>query len=254
MELNELYERFSYAAQRRFELGESNYLEKITAQAKQKELQSLYKKAVEETNLAYQELIKTVQPDATLPVKTMPMEKLLVREVNIENNAGLSFFENRNNIFHARSILEQQQLLPDLNFNYFQGTNASLGENLNGFQVGIKIPLFFSGNASKIKAAKIAKEVSSAEAHDYSIQLRVKYQSLKGQLKKYEEVLAYYESEGQGLADEILKTATLSYQSGEIDFFQYIQSMENGYNITLTYLENLNAYNQTVIAINYLNL
>ena len=253
-ELNELYEQFSYAAQRRFELGESNYLEKITAQAKQRELQTLYKKAVEDTNLAYQELIKTVQPDATLFVKTMPMEKLLVREVNIENNAGLSFFENRKKMFDAKSSLEQQHLLPDLNFNYFQGTNSTLGESLYGFQVGVKIPLFFSGNASKIRAAKIAKEVSQAEAEDYTIRLKAKYQSLMGQLKKYEEVLAYYETEGQGLADEIIKTATLSYQSGEIDFFQYIQSMENGYTITLTYLENLNAYNQTVIAINYLNL
>ncbi|MDX1766518.1 MAG: CusA/CzcA family heavy metal efflux RND transporter [Arenibacter troitsensis] len=253
-ELNELYQRFSYSAQRRFELGESNYLEKITAQAKQRELQTLYKKAVEDAHLAYQELIKTVQPDSTLIIKTLPMEKLRIRDVNIDNNAGMLFFENRTKMFDAKSTLEQQHLLPDLNFNYFQGTNSTLGENLYGFQVGIKIPLFFSGNASKIKAAKIAKDVSRAEAKDYSVQLRAKYQALMGQLKKYEEVLSYYESEGQGLADEIIKTATLSYQSGEIDFFQYIQSMENGYNITLGYLENLNAYNQTVIAINYLNL
>ena len=253
-ELNDLYERFSYSAQRRFELGESNYLEKITAQAKQRELQTLYTKAVEDAHLAYQELIKTVQPDSTLIVKTMPMEKLQIWDVNIENNAGMSFFENRTKMFDAKSTLEQQHLLPDLNFNYFQGTNSSLGENLYGFQVGIRIPLFFSGNASKIKAAKIAKNVSRAEAEDYSVQLRAKYLALMGQLKKYQEVLSYYESEGQGLADEIIKTATLSYQSGEIDFFQYIQSMENGYNITLSYLENLNAYNQTVIAINYLNL
>ena len=253
-ELNDLYERFSYSAQRRFELGESNYLEKITAQAKQKELQTLYKKAIEDANLAYQELIKTVQPDSILLVRTIPMEKLQIMDVNLENNAGMSFFENRTKMFQAKSTLEQQYLLPDLNFNYFQGTNSTLGENLYGFQVGVKIPLFFSGNASKIKAAKIAKKVSLAEAEDYTVQLRTKYQSLMGQLKKYQEVLAYYETEGQVLADEIIKTATLSYQSGEIDFFQYIQSMENGYNITLTYLENLNAYNQTVIAINYLNL
>jgi len=253
-ELNELYERFSYAAQRRFELGESNYLEKITAQAKQKELQTLYRKAVEDAKLAYQELVKTVQPDSILLVKTIPMEKLQVTEINLEKNAGRSLFENRQRLFDAKSVLEQQHLLPDLNFNYFQGTNSTLGENLYGFQMGIKIPLFFSGNAAKIKAANIAKEVSRAETDDYTIQLNAKYQSLMGQLKKYEEVLAYYETEGQGLADEIIKTATLSYKSGEIDFFQYIQSMENGYNITLTYLENLNAYNQTVIAINYLNL
>jgi len=245
---------FSYSAQRRFELGESNYLEKITAQAKQMELQTLYKKAIEDAKLAYHQLIKTVQPDSVLLVKTLPMEKLRLIDINIEENVGITYVENRIKMFDAKSILEQQHLLPDLNFNYYQGTNSTLGDNLYGFQLGIKIPWFFSGNATKIKAAKIAKDVSQAEAQDYRIQLRSKYESLMGQLKKYQEVLSYYETEGQGLSDEIIKNGDSSYQSGEIDFFQYIQSMENGFNITLSYLENLNAYNQTVIAINFINL
>ena len=75
-----------------------------------------------------------------------------------------------------------------------------------------------------------------------------------GQLRKYEEALIYYENSGQNLSDEILKTASLSFQNGEIDFFQYIQSLENAYSITLSYLENLNNYNQTVIALNHLTL
>ena len=253
-ELNAIYERFSHAAQRKFELGESNYLEKITAQAKQKELQALFKKAVEDSKIALYELSKMVQADTLFSVRSTPMEKLKLQPSPIEDNAGIRFFENRNKLFRAKRNLEQQHLLPDLSINYFQGTNATLGENLYGFQVGVKIPLFFSGNASKIKASKIAKEVASTEMEDYTIRLRAKYETLMGQLNKYSEVLSYYETEGQGLADEIIKTATLSYQSGEIDFFQYIQSMENGYQINLSYLENLNAYNQTIIAINYLNL
>ncbi|GGW32505.1 CusA/CzcA family heavy metal efflux RND transporter [Arenibacter certesii] len=253
-ELNAIYDQFSHAAQRKFELGESNYLEKITAQAKQKELQALYKKAIEDSKIALFELSKIVQPDSVLRVRSMPMEKLELQQAKIEDNVGILFYEGRNKLFHAKSNLEQQHLLPDFSLNYFQGTNANLGENLYGFQVGLKIPLIFSGNASKIKAAKIAKDVARTEMEDYTIRLKTKYDSLMGQLNKYREVLSYYENEGQGLADEIIKTATLSYQSGEIDFFQYIQSMENGYQITLSYLENLNAYNQTVIAINYLNL
>jgi hypothetical protein len=43
-------------------------------------------------------------------------------------------------------------------------------------------------------------------------------------------------------------------KNGEIDFFQYIQSLENAYEIKLSYLDNLNLYNQTVININYLTL
>ncbi|NJW55661.1 hypothetical protein HC175_22360, partial [Salinimicrobium sp. CDJ15-91] len=53
-------------------------------------------------------------------------------------------------------------------------------------------------------------------------------------------------------SEEILRTANLSYQNGEIDFFQYILSLENAYRIRLSYLETLYAYNQTVIAINQL--
>ena len=46
--------------------------------------------------------------------------------------------------------------------------------------------------------------------------------------------------------------AQQSYKNGEIDFFDYIQSLENAKDIELQYLENLNAYNRTVIALNYL--
>ena len=46
----------------------------------------------------------------------------------------------------------------------------------------------------------------------------------------------------------------MSYKHGEIDFFQYIQSIETASHIELTYLDNLNAYNQTIITINYLIL
>ena len=41
-----------------------------------------------------------------------------------------------------------------------------------------------------------------------------------GQLRKHGEVLQYYENEGQELSSEILRTATLGFQNGEIDFFQ----------------------------------
>lgn len=75
-----------------------------------------------------------------------------------------------------------------------------------------------------------------------------------GELAKYEEALKYYEEEGKTLSEEILKTANGSFKNGEIDFFQYIQSLENVYEIELQYLDNLNKYNQTVIAINYLTL
>jgi cobalt-zinc-cadmium resistance protein CzcA len=77
---------------------------------------------------------------------------------------------------------------------------------------------------------------------------------LLSKLKNYEESLHYFSNEGELLSEEIIKTANLSFKHGEIDFFQYIQSIENGFAIKLSYLENLNNYNQTVIEINNLTL
>lgn len=77
---------------------------------------------------------------------------------------------------------------------------------------------------------------------------------LQSELDQYERALAYYDVEGSLLSQEILKTATGSFKNGEIDFYQYILSLENAYQIQLEYLDNLNRYNQTAIKINYLTL
>ncbi len=252
--LDSIYQKFAHASQRRFELGETNYLEKITAQAKQKELRAHFNQVREDVAIAYAQLQKITQVEEQLNIALTPLHKLELLQKDISQNAGIALYDERNSLFKAKSGFEKQQLLPDISFDYFQGTNTGLGENLYGYQVGLKIPLFFSGNASRIKAANIAKNIAIEESLDYKNQLLLKHERLMGQLRKYEEALNYYEGDGQNLSNEILKTATLSFQNGEIDFFQYIQSLENAYTITLSFLENLNNYNQTVIALNYLTL
>jgi cobalt-zinc-cadmium resistance protein CzcA len=46
----------------------------------------------------------------------------------------------------------------------------------------------------------------------------------------------------------------MSYDAGEIDFFRLAQSLDRALEIELTYLENLNRYNQQVLEINYMTL
>ena len=252
--LDSAYANFSHAAQRRFEVGETNYLEKINAQAKQKQLQTLFIQAQESVAAAKIRLQQIVQSENVFEVLEIPISKLEVRQITLEDNPGMDYFENKIDLFKARSSFEKQTLLPDISLNYFSGTNSTLNENLIGYQIGLKIPLLFSGNAAKIKASKISMQIAEQEAIDYKTQLQAKHEILISQLKKYEETVSYYEEDGKNLSEEIMKTATLSYKNGEIDFFQYIQSIETAKEIILNYLENLNGYNQTAIAINYLTL
>ncbi|WP_458628531.1 CusA/CzcA family heavy metal efflux RND transporter [Winogradskyella sp. PC D3.3] len=251
--LDSLYQDFAQKSERRFELGETNYLETITAQSKQKQLQTLYKQALQDVAFSKEQLKAIVQVDS-IAIIDQDLEKLVIDRPSLTNNSGLLYFEHAENYQDALYKSEKQSLLPDLSFEYFQGTNSQLNDQLRGYQFGIKIPLLFFGNSSKIKASKIAKEIITEQKQDYKVQLSSEYQSLLTTLNKYEEAINYYDTQGKRLKNEIIKTANRTFKEGEIDFFQYIQSIETAKDIELSYLDNLNAYNQTVININHLIL
>jgi len=251
--LDSLYQDFAEAAERRFELGETNYLEMITTQSKQKQLQTLYKQTLKAVDLNYEQLKGLVQVDS-IAIQDNPLLKLSLKTIAIESNMGLQHFEDSKAFYKALHQQEKQQLLPDLSVEYFQGTNSNLNDNLKGYQFGIKIPLLFSGNVSKIRASKIAQDVVEQDQQDYKVKLYAEYNKLLAKLQQYSESINYYETQGNSLSKEIIKTAESSFKNGEIDFFQFIQSLENAKDIELMYLENLNNYNQTIIAINYLIL
>ena len=251
--LDSLYQNFAHAAKRRFELGETNYLEMITAQSKQKQLETLYKQSQQEVVMFNALLKKIVQVDDII-VQDEPLRKLSMQNVSLQNDAGLDYFEQSKSYYEARLHQEKQSLWPDLNLEYFQGTNDGLNKNFIGYQLGLKIPLLFAGNSSKIKASKIAQDIVEQQQQDYRSKWSAEQEALLAKLQQYKEAVDYYETQGKNLSEEIIKTAERTLKEGEIDFFQYIQSIEISKEIELTYLNNLNSYNQTVIAINYLIL
>ncbi len=249
--LDRLYQNFAQAAQRRFELGETNYLEMITTQSKQKQLNTLYKQTLKEVDLNYEQLKELVQVDS-ITIADKLSSRLSLNTSSIESNIGLKYFEDSKAFYKALHQQEKQQLLPDVSVEYFQGSNSTLNGDLKGYQLGLKIPLLFSGNASKIKASKIAQNIVEQQQKEYRVKLNAKNNRLIGKLQQHADAINYYETQGKTLSEEIIKTAERTFKEGEIDFFQYIQSIENAKDIELNYLDNLNKYNQTIIEINYL--
>lgn len=252
--LDSLYQNFAHMAKRRYELGETNYLEKITASSKQRQLQIALEQAQQDVAIAYNDLMAKIQIPNGININAISLVKISLNVVNIDEMAEMAYSKNTIELASAKRKQETQQLLPDISLNYFQGTNSAFEGNLSGYQAGLKIPILFGGNASRIKAAKIEEEIAVEQSKEYEIRLNARYAELQAQYKKYAKALDYYEEEGSELSKEILKTADLSFRNGEIDFFQYIQSIENANEIQLNRLDNLNLYNQTVIQLNYLSL
>ncbi|ELR71133.1 Cobalt-zinc-cadmium resistance protein CzcA [Fulvivirga imtechensis AK7] len=250
--LDSLYSHFAFAANRRFELGETNYLEKLTAETKQREMALLLQQGQEGIRKSYILLHQWMQTDSAYYISETTMSRLTL-EIDTLIHPGLRYFQEARQLSKSNLALEKQQLLPDLRLEAFQGTNSGIdARRYSGFQVGVAIPLFFGGHKARIRAASTEVSIRDSESENYKIQLDAKYQSLLSDMNKYGKALEYYNGIGINLAKELVQNATKAFQNGEIDFLQYIQLLESAKDIEINYLDNLLKYNTTVLEANYL--
>ncbi len=251
--LDSLYQNFSKASDRRFELGETNYLEKITAQAKFRKITTTLLQIENDKKAQYEILQALTQSDGKLVITNTKIEPIK----NLTNETSKliysSYLESVTNNYKTQIKLQKQHWLPDLNLDYFQGKNSGLSQSLYGFQVGIGIPLLYFGNKAKSKVAQL--ELQSWEQQKQNEEQKIeKYINQKrNELAKYQEAINYYDQYGKKLSEEIVKVGSRSYKEGEIDFFQYILSLENATGIQVDYLDNVLLFNKTQLDLQYLN-
>ncbi len=251
--LDSLYLSFQNAANRKFEQGESNYLEKLMAEAKRNEISIHLNQINESIQTSYIKLNQWIQSEAEYTVKNQELERLPLFPPDTLNHPALDIFATCYAIAREQVTLEQQKLLPDLNLSFFQGFNAGPGvRSYAGFQAGLAVPIFYGSQKSKIAAAKTEMLIVNSESENYKIQLNSNYESLQSDLRRFEQGITYYLSKGKALSEEIRFHANSSFQNGEIDFLQYISLLESSKNIESAYLFSLFSYNMTVLEANYI--
>ncbi|MEP2026224.1 MAG: CusA/CzcA family heavy metal efflux RND transporter [Reichenbachiella sp.] len=251
--LDSIYDRFAQAAKRKLELGETDYLERLTAESKQNEIQLELDQVNQDVASAYLELAKWMQSNDNFEIANTALSKIEIIKLDTLDHIGIQYYDGIVSSKELASKLEKSQWLPNLQLEYFRGTNSfSNAQNYNGFQIGLGIPLFYGSQKAKVHASYLEKDRIQLEAQNYKIELQAKLDQLLIDLAKYDKAIQTYKYSGEALADALLHTATRSYESGEIDFFQYIQTMDRGIQIKVAHLKSLQQYNETAIEINYL--
>jgi len=252
--LDSLYTEFARAAERRFELGATNYLEKATALSKSRQLYLQLQDSRTRARTLKEVILSLVQEDSTRNLAAPEPSRFMTTIPDLEDLPELERYENRQLALEKQYRLEQQNLFPGLTLEYFQANNGRTDQALTGYQFGLKIPLLFNGQASRIRAARLSADAFTDQQRDYQRRLKAKIGRLRAEREQQEKALIYYEEEGLMLSRTIILTAESSFKNGEINFFQYIQSLENGYEISLDYLDQLQRYNEIILQINYLTL
>lgn len=156
---------------------------------------------------------------------------------------------------NALLSVEKNLWLPNINVEVFNGTNRyANAKSYWGWQVGVAIPLFFGEQRARVASQKYSVMMADYSKQQYQFRYSSTNEQLRNELIKYRQNIDYYQTSGKKISDELIKFATSSYEVGEIDFFRYIQSLENATQLRLDYLDNLAKYNETVISLNYLML
>ncbi len=251
--LDSLYQPFANAATKRLEAGESNYLEKLTAEAKQQEVHVLLEQASFALESAVATLNQWLQGETQYTIPTQPLAPLALHPPDTIGHPILLVQEAQVNATFANIQLAKRNRLPEFQLEGFQGTNGGDNAELyNGFRVGVSVPIFYKAYKADVEVARTQHEIARHTADNQRLRLLASYQTLQAEVQQYAKGLAYYNTAGKALAQQLISHANTAWKQGEIDFLTYVQLLERATNIELQYLENLIQYNRAVIRANYL--
>jgi cobalt-zinc-cadmium resistance protein CzcA len=241
------------AAEENFKSGRTSKLVYLNARSQRSKSQTEVQKINQEIQNAYLELSIIMNSNSSFNIDYSPLGKTAIKIPDINSDPGYKLMQSNAELQQRMLQFERRKILPDINLGYYNGNNSySPGQNYMGFEVGVKIPLFFQGQKSEIQAQKLQVQIQSNNIEQYELKFSLRLQNLITEAENYNAIIERFENEDLALAEELKKFASESYLSGEIDFFEFIISMNNAFEIELKYLDLLAEYNQIATEINYL--
>lgn len=261
-----LMQRFVEAAQRRYELEATNLLEKVTAESKA--LEVINKLSIINADILIQQRALNILLNDSTDLQFLPteMDKLEMNYLQdsslLKNNPFLAHTNQQIEIANAEIKANKARFLPDLSIGYFNqsligtptetGAVGAIGDRFSGVEFGVSIPLFFGAYKSNVATTKIEMENAQINADSYFITINNQFQAQLQRLLRGMKNVSYYEKTGLPQAELMIDNAQKSYESGNIDFINYIQILERGIHVKKDYLNAVKNYNESAINMAYL--
>jgi cobalt-zinc-cadmium resistance protein CzcA len=270
LEQDSIYQRFVRAANLRYETGESNLLEKATAESQVAEIKVLLQQNQSDIKIYRTQLQTLLNSDSPVDISVNQLgvkeSTALLDTHGIADNPTLAWFRQQIEVAEREKSVEKSRLMPDLTAGYFNqslnGPNQDIdgspvifnsSDRFTGFQIGVAIPIFGAkSQASAIKASELKRQENEARLKATSNELEGRLQSLIQQHQKFQNSLEYYESNALPQAELILKQAQKGFESGDIGYVEYIQGLNRALGVRFNYLDILNQYNQASIQIEFI--
>ncbi len=247
----------------RLKLGETNVLEKASAQNHLHNLQVQLLQVRQELQVAVLQFQFLLNANNYEPIVNDDNKIALIDTANIENNSAIKVLKAEEENAQINTKLEKAKLLPSFNFgvnnNSFRGVgpdnNTYYGYNrFTSLQLGVDVPLFNKAQKEKIKSAQINEEISIANTTIKSKHIAQDMQIALTNYKSNKAILDLLRTEALINAKLIKETAFKQYTAGELNFIDYLLTLEQAKQIEDSYVEAINNLNKSIIAINFLTI
>ena len=267
--LDSSYTDFVTASVLRYKTGETNLLEKTTAETKRGQIRLLLQQTESEITASYSSLkaLLNTKEDFTIndanalePLST----SATVDTALVNNNPALKAMYQQAVIAEKNKKVETAAVLPDFSIGYFNqsltGVQTINGQDVyfdrskrfTGINAGITIPLTFFSNTARIKSLNYQQQSLTKEAENEKLVMQAQLQSAFQQYSQAMLQFYYYKTTALPNSGTIINTAKTAFNSGEIGYIEYLQALQTSTEVQLGFLQAVNQVNQSVININYL--
>ena len=258
-----LYGEFLVKANLRFKTGESNVLEKTTAETQRGQIALQLNQLNADLDLLqaqFQLLLNT--PTALVPPEDdFKMGRLeFIDSASVSHHPTIEWLEQQKIISMKKTQLEKSKLLPDLSFSYNNMTMRGAGADnvlydgstrFQAGQIGIGIPLFYGAQKAKINASKSMQRLSDDNYRFGLRQFNTEYQTAVNQYINFSNSVDYFEKTGLKNASLIRDVAQQQFTNGGINYIEWVMLINQAVSINNDYLSAVNNLNESIIQLNY---
>ncbi len=259
-----IYAEFLRRAELRFQKGETNILERTSAETQRKQINMQLQLLRLDVNIALQnfnmlinarEMYIPVSSELKLPV-LVPLDSAVINQ-----SPALQARRQEIVLFQKNWQLQKSRLLPDLILGYnnqsfigiqnVDGAEKYFGgaRRFNSVQAGVTVPLFPGAQNSRIRAAKTSWIQSQVNFELSRRQLTTEYQNALQQYEVQLQNVGMYESNLLANAETILRTANLQFQGGEINYLEWTMLISQAIAVKAGYLDAIHIRNKMLVQI-----
>lgn len=253
MKQDSLYKSLSDAADKQYNGGKLDLVQKTFANLQYGEVHLKVGSAQVEYEMSLQQLALLTGITSTFTVDTLKLDlKHEKPNVTLAASPYLAFALQQEIVSRRLWQVERNRALPGFAVGYLNQGPMSTPIGFR-FRAGITVPIWFWQYSGRIQAAKTGVRMAEFQSQSQQQQLSLQLITAQSSMSKATNALMFYEDTGLKQAEIIENAAQKLFTTGLTDYSTYLRTLNDSYSIRFNHLEAVRNYNEASLELNFLS-